>query len=98
MLKHLDLWIDSKSNIFNAEKFEVRVSKQLGEQVKAQYIEIEGNGLLSRATLWETGGLILESIDIISEEHVISEIFDLSEFEQIEDKLNWWLGEIVTYE
>ena len=98
MLKHLDLWINSKSNIFKAERFEVSVSKQLGEQVKAQYIEIEGNGLLSRATLWETGSLALESIDISSEKHVISIIFDLSECEQIEDKLNWWLSEITAYE
>ncbi|EPU6121706.1 immunity protein TriTu family protein [Vibrio parahaemolyticus] len=53
------------------------MSEKLGDEVKAQYIEIEGNGLLSRATLWETGNLVLEAIDIESEQHAISEIYEL---------------------
>ncbi len=98
MLEYLASWASSKSKIFSGESLIVDLSEKLGDEVKAQYIEIEGNGLLSRATLWETGNLVLEAIDIESEQHAISEIYELRDHAQIDDKLNWWLSEIATYE
>ncbi len=98
MLEYLASWASSKSKIFSGESFIVELSEKLGEEVKAQYIEIEGNGLLARVTLWETGNLVLEAIDIDSEQHVISEIYDLRNHAELDDKLNWWLSKITTYE
>ncbi|KID56531.1 hypothetical protein JF50_11340 [Pseudoalteromonas luteoviolacea] len=88
MLEYLASWASSKSKIFSCKSLFVELSEKLGDEVKAQYIEIEGNGLLSRATLWETGNLVLEAIDIESEPYAISEIYELRDHAQLDGKLN----------
>ena len=74
------------------------ITKELGDSVKARYIEIDGNGLLARATLWEIGNLVVEALDVSTEELVLQKAFDTTETRQLDDKLNWWLSEVATYE
>lgn len=78
-LAYLDKWKSSKTKIFSAEGYEVSVSEELGDSVKARYIEIDGNGLLARATLWESGVLVVEALDIESENHVFQKAFEAPE-------------------
>lgn len=97
-LAYLDKWKSSKTKIFSAEGYDVLISDELGDSVKARYIEIDGNGLLARATLWESGDLVVEALDVGSENHVFQKAFEATEIFQIDDKLNWWLSEVATYE
>ena len=71
MLQELDNWRNSKSKILTIEKLKVVLSAQLGEPIKAQYIEIKGNGLIARATLWENGNLVLKAMCCQSDKQVI---------------------------
>ncbi|MBB3062930.1 immunity protein TriTu family protein [Microbulbifer rhizosphaerae] len=98
LLAYLGKWKSSKSKIFGAEGYVVSITAELGDSVKSRYIEIEGNGLLSRATLWENGSLVIEALDIENENTVLQESFETLETWQLDDKLNWWLSEIATYE
>ena len=98
LLAYLEQWKVSKSKIFGAEGFAVSISEELGDAVKSRYIEIDGKGLLARATLWESGSLVVEAIDIESEDQVIHRSFETLEQWQLDDKLNWWLSEVATYE
>jgi hypothetical protein len=98
LLTNLEKWKDSKSRIFEAEGYVVTITEELGDSVKARYIEIDGNGLLARATLWESGNLSVEALDVETEIQVIQKLFEIPETWQLDDKLNWWLSEVVTYE
>lgn len=98
LLDYLGKWKTLKSQTFAIEGFEVSITEVLGDQVKARYLDIDGNGLLSRATLWESGNLNVEAVNVKTEEHVILKQFDVPELWQLDDKLNWWLSEIVTYD
>jgi hypothetical protein len=98
LLTNLEKWKDSKSRIFEAEGYVVTITEELGDSVKARYIEIDGNGLLARATLWESGNLSVEALDFETEIQVIQKLFEIPETWQLDDKLNWWLSEVVTYE
>jgi hypothetical protein len=98
LLTYLEKWKDSKSKIFGAEGYVVSITEELGDSVKARYIEIDGNGLLARATLWESGNLSVEALDVETETQVIQKIFETPDTWQLDDKLNWWLSEVATYE
>ena len=98
LLLYLEKWKNSKSKIFGSEGYVVSITEELGDSVKARYIEIDGNGLLARATLWESGNLSVEALDVETETQVIQKIFDTPETWQLDDKLNWWLSEVATYE
>ena len=97
-LEHLDVWVDSKSKIFKSENYMVEITKTLGAEVKARYIEIDGNNLLSRATVWDSGSLALEVVEYDSGNHVVHTLRDSRDINQLDDNLNWWLSEIATYE
>ncbi|WP_415896117.1 hypothetical protein ACMXYQ_07990 [Neptuniibacter sp. PT34_22] len=98
MLEELENWLNSKFKIIELENLKVIVSAQLGEPNKAQSIEINGNGLKARATLWENGNLILKATCLSTHQVVILQELDSCEQWQIDDKLNWWLSEIIIYE
>lgn len=98
ILAYLEKWKDSKSKIFGAEGYAVSITGQLGDSVKARYIEIDGNGLLARATLWESGNLVVEALDVETGTQVLQKAFDAPEVLELDDRLNWWLREVVTYE
>ena len=98
LLAYLAEWKTAKSKIFGAEGYAVSITEELGDTVKSRYIEIDGNGLLARATLWESGRLVVEAIDIESENQVLQKSFETPEQWQLDDKLNWWLSEVATYE
>ncbi|GGE86469.1 hypothetical protein [Pseudoalteromonas gelatinilytica] len=98
MLQELDNWRNSKSKILTIENLKVVLSAQLGEPIKAQYIEIKGNGLIVRATLWENGNLVLKAICCQSDKQVILKQLNSCEVWQIDDELNWWLSQIVIYD
>ncbi|WNZ56012.1 hypothetical protein QT397_24750 [Microbulbifer sp. MKSA007] len=97
LLAYLENWKSSKSKIFDAEGYDVSITDELGDSVKARYIEIAGNGLLARATLWESGSLVVEALDIETGNHVFQTVFEIPELWRLEDKLNWWLSEVATY-
>ncbi|TMP15710.1 hypothetical protein CWC02_16145 [Pseudoalteromonas sp. S2721] len=80
------------------EKLKVVLSAQLGEPIKAQYIEIKGNGLIARATLWENGNHVLKAMCCHSDKQVILKQLNSCDVWQIDDELNWWLSQIVIYE
>ncbi|TBW47615.1 hypothetical protein EZI54_22360 [Marinobacter halodurans] len=98
LLAYLEQWKSSKSKIFGAEGYAVSITGELGDTVKSRYIEIDGNGLLGRATLWESGSLVVEAIDVETEKPILQKAFETPEKWQLDDKLNWWLSEIATYE
>jgi hypothetical protein len=98
LLAYLEEWKNSKSKIFGAEGYAVSITEELGDSVKARYIEIDGNGLLARATLWESGNLVVEALDVATEAEVLQKAFETPELWQLDDKLNWWLSEVATYE
>ncbi|WP_413662901.1 hypothetical protein ACG1BZ_17265 [Microbulbifer sp. CNSA002] len=98
LLPYLEQWKTSKLKIFETEDYAVSITEELGNTVKFRYIEIDGNGLLTRATIWESGSLVVEAIDIESENQVLQKSFETSEQWQLDDKLNWWLSEVATYE
>ncbi|GEM_PF-1173837 len=98
LLQELDNWRNSKSKILTIEKLKVVLSAQLGEPIKAQYIEIKANGLIARATLWENGNLVLKAVSCQSGKQVILKHLNSCEAWQIDDELNWWLSQIVIYE
>ena len=96
LLEHLQEWTKGKSQIFTAESYAVIVSPVLGEEKKARYVELEGNSLLARATLWEDGSLELEALNELSETVIqASRVTPTSA--ELDDNLNWWLGEIAIY-
>ena len=98
LLAYLGEWKDSKSKIFGPEGYDVSITEELGASVKARYIEIDGNGLLARATLWESGSLFVEALNVETEAQVLQKSFETPELWQLDDKLNWWLSEVATYE
>ena len=98
LLTYLEEWKNSKSKIFGSEGYAVSITEELGDSVKARYVEIDGNGLLARATLWESGNLVVEVLDVETEAEVLQKAFETSELWQLDDKLNWWLSEVATYE
>jgi len=79
LLTYLEEWKKSKSKIFGAEGYVVSITEELGDSVKARYIEIDGNGLLARATLWESGSLVVEALDVETEEQVLQKAFEAPE-------------------
>lgn len=97
LLDHLQTWKDGKSKIFAAERFVVSITPTLGIEKKARYVEIDGNGLLSRATLWEDGSLELEALDKQSVQTAIQSSRVVATVAELSDSLNWWLSEIAIY-
>lgn len=79
LLVYLEQWKVSKSKIFDAEGCVVSISKALGDTVKYRYIEIDGNGLLARAKLWESGSLVVEAIDSELDNQVLQKAFETPE-------------------
>lgn len=96
LLAYLQEWTKGKSNIFAAEGYAVLVSPVLGEEEKARYVELEGNSLLARATLWQNGLLELEALNQLSETVIQASRAALTPAE-LDDNLNWWLSEIAIY-
>ncbi len=97
LLKHLEVWKESKSKIFTCEGYEVGISGEFGYAKKSRYIDIDTDKLVARATLWESGELELEAIDVKSEKNAIQKSVVTPELWQLDDELNWWLSEIATY-
>ena len=97
LFNHLEVWKKSKTKIFNSEGYEVSITEVLGDTKKARYIELDADKLVARATLWETGELELEALDIQSEERVIQKSVVAPEIWKLDDELNWWLSEVATY-
>ncbi|MCU7959472.1 MAG: hypothetical protein KZQ58_05620 [gamma proteobacterium symbiont of Bathyaustriella thionipta] len=97
LLNHLETWKDSKGKIFSCEGYKVSITNIQGESKKSRYIDLDRDKLVSRATLWESGELELEAIDIKSENQVIQKSIITPEIWQLDDELNWWLSEIAAY-
>ncbi|WP_125564795.1 immunity protein TriTu family protein [Pseudoalteromonas rubra] len=97
LLSYLEDWKNSKTKIFVSEGYDVTITDILGESKKARYIDLDTDKLVSRATLWETGELEIEAIDIHSEKQVIQLSAFALQVCELDDKLNWWLSEVATY-
>lgn len=98
LIEHMPLWLASKAKIIGAEELQASLSPILGEEKLARYVEIDGNGLLSRATLWEDGALELEAVSERSGNSVIQASRLALSSAVLDDCLNWWLSEIVIYD
>jgi len=46
LLAFLEEWKNSKSRIFGAKSYSVSITEELGDSVRARYVEIDGNGYL----------------------------------------------------
>jgi len=97
LLDHLEVWKDSKLKIFTSEGYSVAISGVLGDRKPVRYIDVDTDNLVARATLWESGELELEALDIRSQESVIQNSTVAAEIWRLDDELNWWLSEIATY-
>jgi hypothetical protein len=97
LIEQLALWAQSKSKIFGAEGFEVSVSPILGNEKPARYVEIFGNGLLARATVWVSGEMEMEALSESSGSAVIQRSHIAQTPRELDDQLNWWLSEIAIY-
>ena len=97
LLNHLEVWKESKTKIFTCEGYRANITGEFGDSKKSRYIDIDTDKLVARATLWESGELELEAIDIKSEENVIQKSVVTPELWQLDDELNWWLSEIAIY-
>jgi len=97
-LQYLDIWKQSKSQIFQSENFNVSVSETNDTNKKSRYIDIESSDLLGRATLWESGELELAALNKHSGNDEIFKSCLITRESQLDDELNWLLSEIATYE
>ena len=97
LLNHLEVWKLSKQKIFTCEGYKASITAELGDSKKARYIDLDTDKLVARATLWETGELEVEALDIHTEERVIQKSCVAPEVWQLDDELNWWLSEVATY-
>lgn len=97
LLNHLEVWKESKQKIFTCEGYDASITGELGDSKKARYIDLDADKLVARATLWETGELELEALDIKTEERVIQKSCVTPEIWQLDNELNWWLSEVATY-
>lgn len=96
MLNYLPKWVESKKKILACENFDIEVSPILGKDKKASYIELHNEKISARATIWETGEAEFAALDRKTSKDVIDKSMILEEW-QLDDKLNWWLSEIVIY-
>ncbi len=94
LLVHIQRWIDSKSEIFEAGRYDVSITPLLGDAKKARYIDVVADGLMGRATAWETGELELEALDERTERTVLQKSCVVTTSSQLENELNWWISEI----
>ena len=93
----MEVWKGSKQKIFTCEGYEVSITGELGDSKKARYIDLDTEKLVARATLWESGELELEAINIQTEERIMHKSCVVTEVWQLDDELNWWLSEVSTY-
>jgi hypothetical protein len=96
MLNILLKWVESKKKILALENFDIEVSPILGEDKKARYIDLFNSKIAARVTVWETGEADFEAIDSETSRDVLNKSMIIEEW-QIEDRLNWWLSEIIVY-
>jgi len=96
MLNYLPKWVESKKKILAIKNFDMEVSPILGDEKKARYIELHNAMISARATIWETGEAGFAALDGKTGKDVIDESMIIEEW-QLDDKLNWWLNEIVIY-
>ena len=94
-LIHLEHWRQSKARALNNEGFIVIVTNELGDSKKARYIELENEKVIGRATIWDSGELVLEAIAVDSENQIVLISTEVTEIYQLDEKLNWWLREMV---
>ena len=97
LLDHLEVWKNSKNTIFKSENYKVYITGVLGSTKKSRYINIDTDKLVARATLWESGELELEAIDIATNTREIFKSVTTTEVWRLDDELNWWLSEIAIY-
>ena len=98
LLHHLEVWTESKKKIFNCENYKVSISAEHGESKKSRYIDLDTNKLVARATLWESGELELVALENSTGKQAIKKFTSTPEISELDDKLNWWLSEVATYE
>ncbi|CAH0540923.1 immunity protein TriTu family protein [Vibrio marisflavi] len=95
-LEYLGKWKSSKSAILSIEGYEASVTGTLGHEKKARFIDLDTDKVISRATLWESGELELEALDIDTEKRVIQKSTVVQSVSELDDELNWWMSEVTT--
>lgn len=97
-LNYLEEWQHSKGKIFAAEGFTAAISKTSDFTKRSRYLGIESQRFLARATVWESGELDVEAIDRESGFDIVRKTFHVAGQWDLDDKLNWWLSEVATYQ
>jgi len=98
LLGFIEDWERSKAKTFQNEGFEVFITDDLEHELKSRHIEIFGNGVAAKAVQWEDGFLELTLIDESTKEILEEETFSISAQWELEEKLNWLLSELDSYE
>ena len=98
LLGFIEDWEQSKSKVFKSEGFEVCITDDLDNEIKSRYIEIFGNGVEAKATQWEDGFLELSLVDDSTKEILTQESHSITTQWELEEKLNWLLSELDSYE
>jgi hypothetical protein len=96
-IEYLETWLTTNETYFRSKNIISLITGVLGDSNKARYIELDGNGLLTRATIWETGDLVIEAIDIESTVTIILTHLEVRNLPQLHNQLNWWRNKIAKY-
>ena len=96
-LNYLEYWHGSKSKIFAFENWATSVSAISNNAKRSRSLDIESGKLFARATVWESGELDVEAIDREEGFDIVRKTFLVKSEPELDDKLNWWLSEIVIY-
>ena len=98
LLNFIEEWEQSKIKSFKNEGFEVFITDDLDNELKSRYIEIFGNGMVAKAIQWEDGYLELSLVDESNKEILAQESHSITAQWELEEKLNWLLNELDSYE
>ena len=98
LLEALVNWKDKKAKVFKIEEFTAEMEDELEHELQARFIEIEGNGVLAKALLFEDGFLELTAQDQDNKKKFIDTSCTIEQTYELDDKLNNWFNEVADYD
>lgn len=97
LLNHLEIWMNSKSNIFRSENYQVSISDVFNHSKKFRSLSIDTDKIIAQANLWDSGEIEFQINEIGTEKVILLQAEAVTEVWQLDDRLNWWLSEVATY-
>jgi len=98
LLEALVIWKEKKAKVFKIEEFTADMEDELEHELQARFIEIEGNGVLAKALLFEDGFLELTAQDQENKKKFIDTSCTIEQTYELDDKLNSWFNEVADYD